>query len=297
MKESILVTGLNGLVGSRIRELLSQKFKFINLSREAGFDITKKDSLEKGFASSSVSMVIHLASFTNVNEAWKQRNDPNGPCYQINVIGTRNVASLCSRYQKFLIHFSTDFVFNGKRKGIYTEEDTPDPIEWYGQTKFLAEEEVKNSGCRYCILRISFPFRAYFPAKLDIIRKIVSGLKEKNLNPQFEDQIITPTFIDDIAEAMAVIIKEKPQGVYHLVSSSFISPYALALKVADIFQFDKNLVKKGSLEEYLKQNPTSRPYQKNLALSNKKIQKLGIKTKTIDEALSVLRKQFNFLTE
>jgi len=291
MRIKILATGLSGLVGSRIAELLGEKFDFQDLAYEKGFDITKIETVEKEIANSPAKILIHLAAFTDVNAAWGQRGDKEGSCYKINVVGTRNISQLSAKCNKFLIHFSTDFVFNGKKNESYTEEDKPNPIEWYGQTKCWAEEEVKKSGCQYCIVRISFPFRAYFLAKIDLVRKIIQGLKNKDLPPMFCDQIITPTFIDDIAEGVGIILEKQPKGIYHLVGSTFFSPYELTQKIADVFGFDKNLVKKGSLKEYLKNNPNSRPYQKKLALANKKIQKLGIKMKRIDEALIALKEQ------
>lgn len=291
MKKKILGTGLTGLVGSRIVELLGNQFDFEDLAFEKGFDITKREKIEGKIADSSAGILIHLAAFTDVNAAWNQRNDKTGFCYQINVVGTKNIAKICAKYRKFLIHFSTDFVFNGKKDEPYTEEDISDSIEWYGKTKYLAEEVVKKAGCQYCIVRISFPFRTNYPPKSDLIRKIVDGLKNKTLYPQFNDQLVTPTFIDDIARGIKIILEEKPEGIYHLVGSSFISPYDLARKVAKIFGFEKDLVREGKLVDYLIANPSSRPYQKSLALSNKKIQGLGIKMRSIDEALRELKRQ------
>ena len=290
MKKKILGTGLIGLVGSRIVELLKDQFDFEDLAFEEGFDITKRETIEKKIADSSAETLIHLAAFTDVNAAWKEKGNKEGICYQVNVLGTKNIADLCQKYNKQLIHFSTDFVFGGKKEGFYTEEDIPDPIEWYGETKYLAEKEVKNSGCQYCIVRISFPFRSKFPAKPDLVRKIIDGLKNNTLYPQFSDQIITPTFIDDIAFGIGKIIEKKAEGIFHLTGSSFISPFELAQKIADTFGFDKNLVKESSLSEYLRINPHSRPYQKNLSLSNQKARLiLGIEMRTLDQALSVIK--------
>ncbi len=293
-QRKILATGLSGLVGSRLVELIKD-CDFENLLLEKGFDITKKETLEEKIANSEAEYFLHLAAFTDVNAAWKEKEDREGLCFKVNVLGTKNVAEFCKKYRKLLIHFSTDFVFDGEKKGLYTEKDVPRPIEWYGQTKLLAEEEVKRSGCRYCILRIAFPFRAKFLTKADLIRKIKEGIENKALYPQFSDQIITPTFIDDIAFGVEKIIKSQTQGLFHLTGSTPLSPFTLAQKVAEHFGFDKKLVKKGNLGEFLRNNPNSRPYQKNLGLSNEKIKKeLGIDIKGIDEALLEIKKQINF---
>jgi len=292
MRSKILGTGLTGLVGTRIIELLQKYFDFEDLPVEKGFNIVRSETIEKEVADSEAKVLIHLAAFTDVNAAWKERGNKEGLCYQVNVIGTRNIAKLCAKYKKFLIHFSTDFVFNGEKKEPYTEEDKPNPLEWYGQTKYWAEEEVKNSGCKFCILRIAFPFRAKFDFKSDLVRKIIIGFKSKTLTPMFFDQIITPTFIDDIANGAKVILQKKPMGIYHLVGSTFISPFDLAKKIAKIFNLGSTLVKKTSLSEYIRNNPNSRPYQKMLALSNRKAEeKLSIEMRTIDEALLELKQQ------
>ncbi len=293
-KPRILGTGLSGLVGTRIVELLGDSFDFENYDLTTGVDITDKEDIRQRISQSKAEVLIHLAAFTDVNAAWSQQGDKNGLCYRVNVLGTKNIAELCQEYKKYLIYFSTDFVFDGVKppRGGYTEEDKPGPIEWYGQTKYLAEEEVKKSGCRFSILRIAFPFRAEFEEKSDLVRKIITGLENNSLYPFFSDQIITPSFIDDIACGVGVFLTKQSEGIYHLTGSSSLSPYQLAKKIADTFNFDNNLIKKGNLEEYLHQNPNTRPYQKNLSLSGRKAEKeLGIKMKTIDEALLVLRSQ------
>lgn len=287
----IIGTGLTGLVGSRIVELLGPDFEFEDLPFDKGFDITKKETIEQKIASSSADFLIHLAAFTDVNAAWKQKNDKNGLCYQVNVVGTKNIVNLCNKYKKFLLHFSTDFVFDGGKGEPYREDDKPNPIEWYGQTKYWAEEEVKDFGYEFCIIRIGFPFRSKYLLKSDLVRKIIDGFNAKSLYPLFSDQIITPTFIDDIAVGVERIVKNKITGIFHLVGSTSLSPFELGKKIAKTFNFDENLVREGSLSEFVKNNPNSRPYQKNLSLSNKKAEKLGIEMKTIGEALMTLKEQ------
>jgi len=292
MRVKVLGTGLSGLVGSRIVELLKNEFEFDDLSFEKGFDITRPETIETKIALSDASSLLHLAAFTDVGGAWREKGDKKGNCYKINVFGTANIARLCKKYKKYLIHFSTDFVFDGEKDEPYLEEDKPNPIDWYGQTKLWSEEEVKNSGARFSIIRIAFPFRAGYVLKKDLVQKLIDGFKSGNLYPQFADEIITPTFVDDIALGVKTFLDKKPEGIFHLTGSSFVSPYELAKKVASVFGFDETLVKKGSLYEYLKNNPESRPYPKCLKISTQKIKKeLNIETKKIDEAILILKSQ------
>lgn len=290
MKLKIIGTGLSGLIGSRVVELLSGKYDFSDLSLKTRVDIANSAQVGKKIRTSKAQVVLHLAAFTDVDAASKQEGDQNGRCYQVNVVGTQNVISACKDSGKYLIYFSTDFVFDGKKKEPYTEEDKPNPIEWYGKTKFWAEEEVKKTTTAYAIVRPAFPFRTEFKPKTDLVRKIIKGLEENSLPPMFADQLITPTFIDDIAYALDVFIQERPIGIYHLVGSTILSPYELACQVADVFGFDKGKIKKGSLTEFLKTDP--RPRHQYLGLSNQKIKKeLGIKMRAVKEALQLIKLQ------
>lgn len=296
MPKSIKVTGtgLSGLVGSRVVELLSLQYSFKNLDLATGVDITRKELVKKAIGESRGDAVIHLAAFTNVDEAFTQANDKTNLCYRLNVKATRYVAQYCKEYGKYLIHISTDFVFDGENPpaGGYRETDPPNPLEWYGKTKAWAEAEVAKAGGRYAIVRIAYPFRARHELKQDLVRSLLSKFADKSLYPMFTDQIITPTFIDDIAQGLAIFLQKQPQGIYHLVGSTPLSPYQIAREVAQVFDFDSSLVKKGSLKEYLK--TAKRPYQKQLIVSNRKVKaELGIKMKTFREALLEIKKQLN----
>ncbi len=301
-KVKIIGTGLSGLVGSRIVELLSSKYDFVNLSLETGVDITNLSLLDKKFKELPYTkLVLHLAAFTDVSSAWIQNENKNGSCYQVNVIGSKNIAQLCKNYNKYLIHISTDYIFDGYNPptGGYKETDVPNPIEWYGKTKLWAEQEVQKSGCRNAILRIAFPYKAEFSPKnlelkikLDLVRDIKAKLESGEKINRFTDQIITPTFIDDIAKVIDKMIKVKSKGIYHCVGSTSLSPYELAIKIADVFKLDKTLINKSSLEEFIKTIDDDRPRQKNLSLSNQKLEReLGIKMATIDQGLNKIKNQ------
>lgn len=302
MRKKIIATGISGLVGSRIVELLKEKFDFINFSLDEDVDITNYDLLKNKFIKHlDADIVLHLAAFTDVDAAWKQNEDKNGSCYKVNVLGSKNIAQLCKRYDKYLISISTDFVFNGLNTSLegYTEQSQTDPVEWYGKTKYYSELKINDSKCNYSIFRIAFPFKATFSnenlepvKKIDLVRRIIQKLESNQIINMFSDQIITPTFIDDIVKALTKAIIKKPQGIFHCVGSTSLSPYKLALKTAKTFNLNSSLIVKSSLKEFIKNNPSGRPRQINLSLSNQKLQKeLGIKMSTIDEALEIMKKQ------
>lgn len=290
-KTTIIGSGLSGMVGSRFMEIFGSEFDFINLDLTNNIDITNPVQVDQALSQHPSTTVIHLAAFTDVSKAYQETGNKQRRVYQVNVLGTQNIANACRKYNHYLIHISTDFVFDGKNPpdNGYTEKDQPHPIEWYGQTKLWAEEAVKNSGCQFVICRLSFPFRSHFPQKLDLVRNILEKLKSSSLHPMFTDQIITPTFVDDICQALKIFIEKKPQGIYHVVGSTFLSPLELAKKIAAIFDIKAD-IKSISFKDFLKADP--RPRQQYLRISNAKLKAdFGIEVKDIDSALLEIKNQ------
>jgi len=289
--QTILATGATGLIGSRFVDMLKDKYTVINMDLTTGVDITDVATFKPFFdAHPDAGALIHLAAFTDTNKAFAESGDKNGICYKVNVDGTKNIADICQARGIHLIHISTDFVFNGEQDTPYLEDSPLSPIEWYGETKAMAETVVKSSGVSYSIARLAYPYRANYDLKPDLIQKIRAGLESGKLYPQFADTIITPTFIDDIAMSFDKLIELKPQGIFHTVGSDSLSPYELAKKVAIAYGFDPSIVKEGSLTEYLK--TAARPFARNVAMSNEHTsQVLGLKFATIDEGLAQIKQQ------
>lgn len=290
MKKPLLMTGASGLVGTRFVEMFSDKYDVYNLDLTSGVDITDKASIEKFVVEHPAEILIHLAAFTDTNKAFAETGDTNGVCYKVNVLGTENIADVCMQKGIHLIHVSTDFVFDGTKSTPYVEDDEMNPLEWYGETKRQAEEVVDSSDGDTTIVRIAYPYRANFDLKPDIIKKIRVGLETGKLYPQFTDTVITPAFIDDIARGFDKLVDTKKQGIYHFVGSTSLSPYDLAKKVAVAYGFDPNVVKEGSLTEYLK--TATRPFARRVAVSNAKaISELGLSFADIDSGLAEIKKQ------
>ncbi|MGH7246392.1 MAG: SDR family oxidoreductase, partial [Candidatus Levyibacteriota bacterium] len=140
---TIIGTGISGLVGSRITELLSADFSFEEISRSTGIDITDNRSVLQKISSSNSPFVLHLAAKADVDGC--ELDKPlgvNGDAWKINVIGTKNIADACLQTGKKLLYISTDFVFDGEKADGYTEEDMPNPINWYAETKYEGEKIV-----------------------------------------------------------------------------------------------------------------------------------------------------------
>ena len=291
-KTTVLATGLNGLVGSKLKSDFSDQYNFDNLDlrdEKRPVDITNYDQLASVISASSANYLIHFAAYTNVNGAWEQRNDKSGLCYQVNVGGTKNVLKACKANSKHLIHISTAYVFDGKKEGLYTEEDQMSPIEWYGQTKAWAEEEILNSeGLDWTILRIDQPFRSDSFEKADTLHRIINGVREGKLYPQFADHYFGPTFVDDFAKIIDSVMRLKLKGLYHASSGEQWSDYDFAKTIIEELKLDFDL-KKGSLAKYLE--TSQRPYQKNTAMATNKLrEKLDFKPLTIRQAIAATKR-------
>lgn len=289
----IIGLGLSGLIGSRITELLSDKYEFVSLSLESGVDITKKETLSVIENYRNADFVIHFAAKADVDGCEEDKNlGEEGLAWKINVLGTQNVSDYCRDFGKKMIYISTDFVFDGELPAgeKYTEEDKPNPINWYARTKYEGEKVVEKSGADYIIVRLAYPYRAEFSLKKDFFRAILDSLKQGKEIKGITDHIFTPTFIDDIAFALDALIKNDATGIYHVVGDQALSPYEAAVEIADVFDLDEKLVKEIKREEYFL-GKAPRPF--NVALKNDKIRKLGVNMKGFVEGLSTIKSQLS----
>ena len=285
----ILGTGLDGLVRSRIVELLKDKHEFENLSISTGVNITARDVILEKIKTSDAQIVLHLAAKTNVDGCEKDKAlGEDGEAWKINVGGTKNIADACSQTNKKLIYISTDFVFDGTKE-VYSEEDIPNPINWYAKTKYEGEKVVQASKIPWIIVRIAYPYRAVFE-RLDFARAILRRLQEGFPIAAIKNHIFTPTYIDDIASAFDMLISKNSQGVFHVVGNQSLTPYDAALLVAKTFDFDQNLISKTTREEFFKDR-ARRPFQ--LRLKNDKITKLSVRMRTFEQGLREIKSQIN----
>ncbi len=260
------------MVGSKFVSYFSDRYLFDNLDlrdKQRPVDITQQQQVESVIAQSAAKFLIHFAAFTNVTAAFAQSGDKNGLCYQVNVVGTKNIAQACQKFNKHLIHISTAYGFNGEKEGLYTEQDPLSPIEWYGQTKAWAEEVVQSTpGLTWTILRIDQPFRSDPFAKLDVAWKLIEGMRAGKIYPQFTDYYFGPTYIDDFAKVLDAVIRLNLTGLYHATSGEQWTDFDFARSLAQQLHIDYQ-VEAGSLAKYLE--TSQRPYQKNTALSVDKL--------------------------
>lgn len=285
----ILGTGLQGLIGSRIVELLSSDHTFENISRTTGVDIANRDQVTKAIRESQASIVLHMAAKADVDGCEKDKSlGVLGEAWQINVVGTQNIIDACKQFDKKLFFISTDFVFNGEKE-IYDEDDTPDPINWYAQTKYEGEKRVSKMKTPWLIVRIAYPYRANF-LKNDFFRVIKGRLEKAESLQMVTDHVMTPTFVDDLSIALDTLFQANAKGIYHLVGSEYISPFESAIQIAKMFGYHTEEISKTTRAEFFK-GRAPRPFR--LALKNDKIRELGVAMKTFEQGLQEIKKQLS----
>jgi len=285
---NILGTGLSGLVGSRVVELLSKDYSFENLSLETGVDITNKESVDEYFSRSDAEWVFHFAAYTDVQGAEKERGlGEKSMAWKINVAATEHIIENCKKLGKKLLYVDTDYAFDGKKR-VYTEEDPPHPLGWYGITKYEGAKRVLTLGENGLVMRIANPYRANPVGKKDFVHKIMERLQSGQDVLAATDQLFVPTFIDDIAYAVRVLITVSASGIYHVVGSTALSPYAAAREIAEVFQLDTSHVKSTTFRTMFADRA---PVPQYAGLKNDKISSLGVSMRTFEDGLKEAQKQ------
>ena len=301
MKGLILVTGSEGLVGSRFVEISDRK-NFLHFPKQVELDITNKDEITALVSSYNFSAVVHFAAYTDVGKAEEQRGNREESCWQVNVEGTKNLVEAISPHKGkiHLIHISTDMVFPGGEDdpGPYKEDHLVESdmtrMTWYGFTKAQAENIViQNLGNSATILRINYPVRVGFDNKLDYLRKHLSLYDEGKLYPLFTDQHFTITYIDEACRVIDKLITEGHKGVFHDASSDVTTPYKLISYMIEKTRGVTNAVESKTLKEFLEE--TKSPAFRYPKFGGLKVAmteaKLGMKFSTWKEIVDKLVEQ------
>lgn len=286
----ILGTGLNGLIGSRIVDLLKDKYTFQNISRSTGVDVTNYSQVLNTISSSDAKVVFHAAAHTDVKAAEKEKDlGQESQSWKINVIGTQNVAKVCAQTGKKLIYLSTDMVLGGDNmpKAGFKEDATQNPLSWYSITKSEAEKIVQSLSTPWVIMRTAYPYRASF-SKPDFVRFFKNWLSEKKPISVLTDRIISPTFIDDLAVALDTLVEKNASGIYHTAGSQIVSVYDAVVLIAKAFNLDTKLIGKTTRKEFLIGRP---PEPFSSALNNDKIRELGVEMHTFEQGLEIIKTQ------
>ncbi len=295
----ILITGSNGLLGQKLIELISPKdgVELIATARGSNryptsdlnysfhsMDITSAEDIERVFQEVKPSHVINTAAMTNVDQC---EGDREG-CWKMNVEAVQLLIDACEKHNSFFLHLSTDFIFDGE-DGPYSEEDKPNPVSYYGESKLAAEEIVTKSNLKWAIARTVLVYGiAHDMSRSNIILWVKNSLENKKEIKVVNDQWRTPTLAEDLAMGCFLIVQKDAEGIFNISGKDFLNPYQMAVKTANYFKLDMSTMKE--VDGSIFSQPAKRPPRTGFIL-DKAINQLGYAPRSFDEGIDFLAKQ------
>lgn len=296
--KTVLTTGSNGLLGQKITEkvLAGNRLKLIATSKganryphEIGFEYAEMDILNPRQVRQVIEQykpdaIIHTAAMTNVDTAEADKE----LCHQLNVDAVQTLLSLCEEKNIQLIHLSTDFVFDGA-DGPYREDDAVNPLSYYGESKVVAEELLKNSDANWAILRTILVYGITNDMSRSNIVLWAKGALEKGSPINVvNDQFRMPTLAEDLAEACLLAVEKNARGIYHVSGKDYMSIADLVGKVADYWGLDKSIINEVSSDGL---NQTAKRPMKTGFVLDKTIEDLDYKPHSFVEGLMIVDEQ------
>lgn len=293
----ILLTGCNGMLGSSLSERLSNSKHTIWVTGKTAcrlpspifhdnfsyhnLDITNSEQTATLLNSLKPDLIIHAAAITQVDDCEQYKEI----CYSVNVDGTNNLITAAKEVNARFCLISTDFVFSGD-EGPYSETATTRPVNYYGETKVLAEKLVTSSGLNWSIVRTILLYGKADPSKRSnfiywVKNNLEAGKKIKVVN----DQIRTPTFIPDLVEGIYLIAEKGAEGIFHISGKDVMTPYQMALEIADFLKLDKNLLEPVDASTFTQIG--KRPQKTGFKIE-KAIEELGYQPTSFKNALSLI---------
>jgi dTDP-4-dehydrorhamnose reductase len=256
-----LITGANGQLGREFQKALKNfNYTMLALHRE-DLDITNLDKVKKTISQYNPDVILNCASYNFVDKAEEDFDS----AYNVNATGVRNLAFACKKKHILLVHFSTDYVFDGTKEDFYTEEDSPNPINNYGKSKLLGEEFLKEESDNFLLFRVSWVFGE---GKQNFFYKLLDWAKSRKVLKIVYDQLSVPTYTGEIANITMFAINKGMRGLYHLTNSGYASRYEVARYFLERIGFD-NLILPVSSDYF--PSHARRPYFS--AMSNSRISK------------------------
>ena len=307
--KKILITGSNGLLGQKLVELLKNttgqyttavkphnvviatargenRLPFTEGYEYQSMDITSRDQVQEVVANINPDVIIHTAAMTNVDQCESEK----GACWAQNVSSVEYLVEACVKIDCFLLHVSTDFIFDGK-SGPYKEDAEANPISFYGWSKYAAEKAVTNSNIRWAIARTVLVYGiAHDMSRTNIILWVKKSLEEGKNIKVVTDQWRTPTLAEDLAKGCLLIADKEAEGVFNISGKDLLTPYEMAIMTAEYFKLDKSLISQADSATF--SQPAKRPPRTGFDLS-KSQQVLDYHPVSFMEGIEVLAGQIS----
>jgi dTDP-4-dehydrorhamnose reductase len=244
----VLIIGSEGMLGHDLVDVFIDEYEVSTTSIET-LDITDIAKTIVTVKDVNPDVVVHAAAFTDVDGSETNLD----LAYKVNAIGTRNVAVACKEADSSMVYISTDYVFDGNKGSSYYEYDKTNPLGVYGKTKYLGEVYIRDVLNRFYIVRTSWLYGYNGP---NFVTTMLNLAETKDIISVVNDQIGSPTYTVDLANAIALLIKNPVYGIYHITNSEYCSWYKYAQEIFEISEFNVNL-KPVTTEEFPR--PAPRP--------------------------------------
>ena len=227
---NILVTGANGQLGNEMQRVAKTSSNHYIFTDVAQLDITDREAVLRAVKDNSIQVIVNCAAYTNVDKA----EDDSATADLINNKAVENLAIAARENDATLIHISTDYVFKGDRCTPCREDWETDPLGVYGITKLAGEKSIERTGCRHIIIRTAW---LYSPFGKNFVKTMQKLTAEKDSLKVVFDQVGTPTYAGDLADAIARIIETGQlgkQGIYHFSNEGVCSWYDFAREICEL---------------------------------------------------------------
>ncbi len=263
----VLVTGANGFLGYYLVEQLLAKnipvtatgkgecrlpFTHDKNFQYLEMDFTNPFSVHDVFENVKPDVVVHSGAMSKPDECESNQI----LAYLVNVEGTVQLLINAADSKSFFVFISTDFVFDGER-GMYNEDDIPNPVNYYGRTKLEAEEAVKDYEFEWAIVRTVLVYGKNHSGHNNILKIVKEKLEKGEEYSVVDDQLRTPTYVEDLAKGIVSIIEKKATRIFHLSGKDILTPYQMAIKAAEYLQLDSSVIKRVTADSF--SQPAKRP--------------------------------------
>lgn len=247
-----LVTGAAGLIGSQVvKDLIIQNYQVYSCYNDSipqngiptKLDLTNQNNIKNILNEIQPDVIIHLAAMTGVDLCEAEQD----LAMTINAKATETLANESAKQKAFFVYVSTDYIFDGN-KGMKKENDSPNPLGFYGKSKLSGEISLNNSASGWCIARTSTPFGVH-PTKKSFPLWVKENLESKKEISVLTDQYTSPTYVVNLSKMLIEVATRQITGIIHLAGANRISRFSLAEMVADRLNLDKNLLKPATITE------------------------------------------------
>lgn len=218
----ILITGANGQLAAEFQSYMEGKgnYKVTALNKEK-LNISDLMAVSSALSTYKPSVVLNCAAYNHVDNA----EEDYDAAFKVNATGVKNLAISCEKVNALLVHYSTDYVFDGRKEDFYTEIDTPSPINNYGKGKLAGERFLIEETDNFLLFRVSWVFGA---GKQNFLYKLTDLTKKNNVIKVVSDQVSVPTYTEDIVKFTLAALDKGLRGIYHLTNNGYVSRYEVA---------------------------------------------------------------------